>query len=256
MKNNNFFTLIELLVVIAIIAILAGMLLPALNNARERARAATCMNNLKQLNSFFNSYAEDNADYLVPCYDNGKVYTGSLYGNPARWNYILAEQYSALNCARTANAFKNGSMLNQFKAWFCPSLKEKSATTIMAEYNFSNYAYNGSFFHGGETSGSTKTSFLVPVTASDWVNVAKMTKINKITNPSQTFTIGDGAITSSKLRDYFIPSDHEENGTKSGTMLYLDTRHNKRANIGFVDGHISSLIRSEITNDKSAGFRL
>ena len=75
-------------------------------------------------------------------------------------------------------------------------------------------------------------------------------------NPSQTFTIGDGAITSSKLRDYFIPSDHEENGTKSGTMLYLDTRHNKRANIGFVDGHISSLIRSEITNDKSAGFRL
>ena len=81
-----------------------------------------------------------------------------------------------------------------------------------------------------------------------------MTKVSKIRNSSQTFTIGDGAITSNKLRDYFVPSDHVDNGTVSGTMLYLDTRHGSMANIGFVDGHVSALPRAEITNDKSAGF--
>jgi prepilin-type N-terminal cleavage/methylation domain-containing protein/prepilin-type processing-associated H-X9-DG protein len=93
LQERNGFTLIELLVVIAIIAILAGLLLPALARARTRAQGVMCMNNGRQLMLAWRLYAEDNRDSLLAAEDGfpGRPnwFSGWMDFTPSRVNYEI-----------------------------------------------------------------------------------------------------------------------------------------------------------------------
>ena len=118
--NRRQFTLIELLVVIAIIAILAAMLLPALNKAKQTAMKISCLGNIRQIGFFAHSYEEDNKEWIMP-------------GDYAGTKWIPRHRVYSKIPSHTGTKPTG-------KVYACPS--ETLALTSYSENNYSHYAAN------------------------------------------------------------------------------------------------------------------
>jgi prepilin-type N-terminal cleavage/methylation domain-containing protein/prepilin-type processing-associated H-X9-DG protein len=208
MKNKRqFFTLIELLVVIAIIAILAAMLLPALNRARETAKSVHCISNLKQVSLAMFSYADDYAGYIPRAYGGGANKLGYYAWNALVYNYIN----SAILPLKSATVDK--------AKMFCPTAIRDG------RFMFTTYAINAQA--GGALWQWWNGNF---------VSFCKKDRAKK---PSSVFLVGEkepNATTGgySITRSYLPAILHQG----APDQYRVAIRHNNGGNWMYFDGHV------------------
>lgn len=213
------FTLIELLVVIAIIAILAAILLPALNSARERGRAASCVSNQKTCGTQLAMYADSYDGWVTPNMNSG---------TEVAWVWYLADMFNPIS-----GGTKGNNTLHDIEFYRCPSSTD--------DYRYVQVGYGGGYLRAGSSNAEyikiSNTSMHGRVISKYWSG-----------EPSRYLVFVDSWSPSTKSQTAFGGA-----GT-DGETYQIYVRHAKKANVGFLDGHVSPIGKNEFAEKSGSTF--
>lgn len=236
--DKTAFTLIELLVVIAIIAILAAMLLPALSQAKERARRIQCISNERQLGLAWVMYAGDNNDHLVA---NSKTLVAGGNPNSKTWVQGSLYYYHDTNTALLWNSDYAlfATYLRASTVYHCPSDESEVVYSGQPYIKLRSYCLNAFMGWTG-----------------DWLNIPGaptcriFEKATDVTEPSRFFTFQD-VYPKSICATIFTVAMWDEDDIMYN---YPFIGHNRGGVVSFADGHVEWHQWQEGSLRFSAGF--